>query len=71
MGKRTAASLRKLEKSARDAQKKAIKDGDPPVVVNFRNGCGLCGRTGAHTHRQPDWQEFIDRVGNPVTGKGK
>ena len=42
---------------------------DPSVVVNHRNGCGLCGRKGVHTHRQPDWQEFVDRVGNPVTRK--
>lgn len=41
---------------------KAYEDryGDQPDVRVYRRlGCELCGSTVEHTHRAPDWREFI------------
>ena len=43
----------------------------PPVPMQVRTGCGICGRKGRHAHTRADWQEALDSVGNSVTEKEK
>ena len=52
MGKRTAESLRELEKSAREAQKKAVKDNDTPGAIYESQVAAEYGRRAAR-HEQP------------------
>jgi len=52
MGKRTAASLRKLEKSARDAQRKAVKEGDTAGAIYESQVAAEYGRRAAE-HEKP------------------
>lgn len=53
---------------------KAYEDryGDQPDVRVYRRlGCELCGKTTEHTHRAPDWREFIAGKVKGVRGKGR
>lgn len=43
---------------------------EPDVRVHRRLGCELCGRTDGHTHRAPDWREFIDGKVKGVRRRG-
>jgi len=52
MGKRTAVSLRQLEKSARDAQRKAVKEGDTAGAIYESQVAAEYGRR-ATEHEKP------------------